>query len=512
LNPPADPRIRCDKWIGPADTREAHVGVSIVLLQAALWVCMGVLFQGSIQNDVAEGVVDGPEWQLSYLRHPPLSSWLSGLASTTGSMRYVVLFSIALAFACSAFAMGAAFVARVDGRGAGLVALLGGLASPYGTYWPLKFNHNIGVMPFWAMTIWAAWAAFESDMLAPWIGLGVIAGLGFWAKYAILQLLIPLTLLFVATPAWRRKALTPGPWVAALICLAIVTPHFIDVLRKGATTIKWAIHTAHADAPNRVGSMAQFLLDCVLANLPFALIAWAACGRVGLVTAIKSMFARGMRNRLDAYLHVASIGPILVILGAGPFGVHLFYHWVTPLTVGFAVWWGHAAHRAGLRVLPRRAFLVFAGCGALTVGGYVAVRELAPLYLRPGVAAYEEMDGPALAELAQHYWASHESGPIPYIVSFGGKVGFQAAGSIVFDLPYRVRVLKDGLAINLPRIDIDDIRRRGALVVAGNAPAHESLQGVEVAVRNVESFPRPVVARNVSSPPTIYFGVIEPGS
>jgi 4-amino-4-deoxy-L-arabinose transferase-like glycosyltransferase len=147
--------------------------------------------RAGVINDIAEGVVDGPEWQLSYLRHPRLSSWLSGLASTTGPWRCAVLFSIALGFACAAFAIGAGFIARVDRRAAGIVALMAGLASPYASYWPLKFNHNISVMPFWAMTIWAAWYAFEGGALGAWALLGVIVGLGLWAKYAILHLVIP---------------------------------------------------------------------------------------------------------------------------------------------------------------------------------------------------------------------------------------------------------------------------------------------------------------------------------
>jgi hypothetical protein len=122
------------------------------------------------------------------------------------------------------------------------------------------------------------------------------------------------------------------------------------------------------------------------------------------------------------------------------------------------------------------------------------------------------MDGPALAELAEDYWADHGAGPIPYIVSFDGKVGFQTASSIVFDLPYRVRVLKDGLAINAPWIDIADLRRRGALAIMGEPlPARRSVQGAEVEVRAITAFSRPPM-RGAKARPTIYFGVIAPGS
>jgi 4-amino-4-deoxy-L-arabinose transferase-like glycosyltransferase len=478
----------------------------------AIWVGLGVSWQGSIDNDVAEGVVDGSAWQLSYLRHPPLSSWLSGLASAAGPYRYAVLFSIALAFACAAFAVGAAFVRRLDGRAAGLVALMAGLGSPYAAYWPLKFNHNIGVMPFWALIILTAWQAFEGGSLAAWALFGVVVGLGLWAKYAILQLVGPLALLFFAVPEWRRKTRTAGPWIAGLICVAIIAPQLIDVAHKGATTLQWAIHRTGSDALQRLGWMVMFLFDAVLANLTLALIAWAACGWVPLLRAIRSMLARATRSRLGLFLHVVALGPVLVVIAAGPFGVRLFYHWVTPLAIGFALWWGHAAGRAGLRRVPRRAWLVYFVWAALVAVGYVGVWEFLARQSPLSTSGYAQMDGPALAKLAEDFWAAHGSGRIPYIVSYDGKVGFQAAGSIVFDLPYRVRAFKDGLTINAPWIDVADVRRSGALVVSGDPLApHASLDGAEVEIRDVEAFSRPVM-RGVKAPPKIYFGVIAPNS
>jgi hypothetical protein len=495
-----------------AVARGAYLPVALVLLQIAVWVGLGVLLHGSIDNDVAEGVVDGSAWQLSYLRHPPLSSWLSGLASTAGPFRYAALFSIAMAFACGAFAIGAAFVRRFDGRAAGLVALMAGLGSPYASYWPLKFNHNIGIMPFWALAIGAAWQAFEGGSLGAWALFGLVVGLGLWAKYALLQLIGPLALLFFAIPEWRKQALTAGPWIAGLICLAIIAPQAIDVAHKGGTTLKWAIHQTQSGALQRIAWMVLFVLDAVLANLTLALIAWAACGRAPLLQAIRSMAAPETRTRLDLFLHVAAWGPVLVIVLAGPFGVRLFYHWVTPLAIGFAVWWGHAAARAGLRRIPRRAWLVYFGWLAVSVLGYFAVWGFLARQSPLSTAGYPQMDGPALARLAEDYWAGHGGDRIPYIVSYDGKIGFQAAGSIVFDLPYRVRVFKEGDRENAPWIDVADVRRKGALVVFGQLPsAGRRLDGGAVEIRDIEAFSRPVMP-GVKAPPTIYFGVIAPSS
>jgi hypothetical protein len=255
--------------------------------------------------------------------------------------------------------------------------------------------------------------------------------------------------------------------------------------------------------------MAAFVVDATLANAPMALIAWLACGGERLKAAIRAMIAPTTRTRLDLFLHFAVIGPVVLIILAAPFGVRVFYHWLTPVTVGFAAWWGHAAARAGLLAMPRRAWFAFAAWAFVVVVGYVGVREAWRLQSPLSTGAYAEMDGPALAALAERYWAAHSDGPIPYIVSYDGKIGFQAAGSIVFDLPYRVRVLEGGDRRNAPWVDVADLRRRGALVVAGNPDLKATIEGEPVEVRDLTAFARPTLPE-VKASPQIYFGVISP--
>ena len=482
---------------------------ALVGLQICAWAALGALFEGSIDLDVAEGVVDGPEWRLSYLRHPPLSSWLSGVASMAGPWRYVLLFAMALAFGCGAFALVSLFIRRLDSRAAGLVALLAGLGSPYATYWPLKFNHNIGVMPFWALVLWTAWNAFEGGSLASWAMFGAAVGFGLWAKYAILHLVAPLGAAFLLTPEWRKRLAGPGPWLAAAIAVAIVAPQAIDVLRHGATTLKWATHTTDSGAGERIGWMAAFVLGAALANVPMALISWTACGGERLTAAIRAMVTPAKMTRLDLFLHFAVVGPVVLIILAAPFGVRVFYHWVTPVSVGFAAWWGHAAARAGLRVLPRRAWPVFTLWALLVVAGYVGAREEWRFQSPLSTGAYAEMDGPGLAALAERYWAAHRDGPIPFIVSFDGKVGFQAGGSIVFDLPYRVRALGGGDTRNAPWIDVAELERRGALVVADRPNPKATIDGAPIEIRDLTAFVRPTLP-GVKAPPMIYFGLMAP--
>ena len=494
--------------LGASERQGPLRALAQVAVQVVLWAAIAVAFQNSVENDVAEGAVDGPAWQLSYLRHPPLPSWVTGLAEMAGPGRSWALYLAALSFACAAFYIVNRFTARTQGAAAGWVALSGGLASPYASYWPIKFNHNIAVMPFWALTIFAAWEAFETGAPLAWAALGAAVGAGLWAKYALLHLLIPLTLLFFADSKYRARLFSAGPYLALAVAGALIAPHVVDVARKGGTTLTWALHTTPEPTGQRYADMVILALDAVAANAPFALVAWAACGGRPLWRGVTSMFDRSTRTPLDVFLTVAAVGPVIVIEAAGPFGIHLYYHWLTAVSVSFAAWWGRAAFRSGLQEIPRRGWIVYAAGVAATAVGFVAVREIAPILSPPHGSAYAEMDAAALDRIVAAYWR----GPAPfvYIVSLGGKHAFQAAGSVEFDSGGRARVFKDAKAINAPWLDPADIRRRGALVIATEKPpATVEIAGRPAAIADVRRIDRPLT-RGRQAPPTLWLGAIPP--
>jgi len=483
------------------------VVASLMLVQGALWIATPLLLNGSIPLDVAEGAVLGPEWRLSYPIHPPFTVWLTGLAWMLGGFRYAAVDAIGFVLASGAFAAVAALVTKVDRPASGLVTLLIGFATPYATYVPIGLNHNIGLMPFWAAALAAGWYAFEGGSLFRWAVFGLVVGLGLWAKYAILHLIIPLAAVFFLVPRWRRQAFTLGPWLALLVCAAVVAPQAVDVVRNGSTTVQYATRTVDSTPFVRLLWIAEFALDCALAQASMAIIALVACGRAPLIAAIRAMMSPKSANHFDIFCNAAALGPILVILVAALFGVHPHYLWITAPSLSFALWWGRAAGHAGFIAAPRRAFAVFAALAAFCVVTYVGTREIAPRL--GGKLQYVDSDGPALAALAQSYWSQHQAGPIPYIVTFGEQSGLQAGGSIVFDLPYRVRLLQDNDPANEPWTNLADLSRRGALIVSTRRLTPETwIRSAEI--QDIQELKRPM-ARGATSD-SIFFAILPPDS
>ncbi len=478
--------------------------VVAALANMALWTVMPLFVESSLRLDAAEGQIGGPFWLLSYPKHPPFWEWLIALSKLTGPLRYFTVYLIGQTFAVGGFALAAWGMAKENGREAATIAFVLGLASPFTTYVPIQVNPNIILMPFWAITLWTGYWAFERASLKAWIVFGLAVGLGIWAKYSILHLVLPIGLLFLSVPAYRRQLLTPRPWIAALVTIAVVTPHAVSVWLRDGDSLHYAMRTFETSSVEKWGLFGNFLMNVGILQAVMAGIVAVTVGWRPLLASIRRGFSFDQSTRLDWYLHAASFGPVIIVLASPLFDARPRALWVTPFVIGFAIWWGHFAMRAR-EVFNSHRLAQFGGFwAAVFVATYLLVRLLGPLV--GGHASYPELDSRKLTKLAEDAWRTYDSGPIPYIIGIPNQGGRHAIGSIAFDLPYRVAAIEDGSPASAPWVDFNDIKKKGALVVAiGEFPAN--LQLVDTPVRLVGSFVRPTT-RGTTKTRLVSFGII----
>ena len=151
----------------PARNPPAQVGLIIgaaIALHLTVWLCLPLALEGSIRLDVAEHVLQGREWLLTYPKQPPLSMWLVALASELGPARYVAVYLLGLLLALFGLLCAALLLLCQKGWSTAALAVFIGLASPFLTYVPIELNHNIGVMPFWGLAVAAGFFAFEREI------------------------------------------------------------------------------------------------------------------------------------------------------------------------------------------------------------------------------------------------------------------------------------------------------------------------------------------------------------
>ena len=94
---------------------------------------------------------------------------------------------------------------------------------------PIFAFYGIGMTidpPFifmWLLSLLLMHWAWKTASLLPWGLLGLAVGMGILCKYTMAVFFLPALLLLMFSPA-RRQLLSPGPYLALFLCLAVISP------------------------------------------------------------------------------------------------------------------------------------------------------------------------------------------------------------------------------------------------------------------------------------------------
>ena len=94
---------------------------------------------------------------------------------------------------------------------------------------------------FWALGMLLLWRALQQGTLTQWVGIGVVCGLGLMSKYTMLAFVGSAFLVLLADAGGRRQLARPGPWIAAVVAVAILAPNLAWNWQHDFPTIR---HTA----------------------------------------------------------------------------------------------------------------------------------------------------------------------------------------------------------------------------------------------------------------------------
>ena len=187
-----------------------------------VWSVLPVFFASSVPLDVAEGINWGSEWQWGYYKHPPFSSWV--LYSFYKIFGHVGPYLLSQLHVLLTLVLVYQLGKKVWSQETALLGSALSLAVVYYTYPSLEFNHNVAQFPIWAGLYLAFYQALTRNRLTDWLLLGVVGGLGMLTKYSVIFLLLPMTLYLLLPKQWSLLK-TPNPWIAAVVMLAVFSPH-----------------------------------------------------------------------------------------------------------------------------------------------------------------------------------------------------------------------------------------------------------------------------------------------
>jgi hypothetical protein len=422
-----------------------------------VWTVLPILLSPNLQLDLVEDLALGKEWQLGYWKHPPLPWWIADFAfRLSGSIYSVYVLGPLAAVAC----MYAVWILgrEIAGPFKALLAVLALEGIHFYNFSAVKFAHDQMQLPFWALTGLFFYRALARQRALDWLSAGAFLALAFWSKYAAFALAATLGLFLLLDPMARRAWRTPGPYLMALAFFVVIGPNLWWLVNSGFMPLRYvdarAISAAHwyeyVEFPLRwVASQAFFLL-------PAMLLLALLIGRRGFQPARASSADASFARR---YVTAIALGPFAVttivaaLLGRLPVALWGYPLWsFAPLAV--LMWAGPIGDPRRLRAFAALAIAVL-----LAIPAAYTMIELFEPFARDRPKA-TQFPGRQLAEIVTREWRQATGAPLVYV---GG--GEFSANNVAVYSRDRPHVVVRGDPKLSPWVDVDDLRRRGLVLV-----------------------------------------------
>jgi 4-amino-4-deoxy-L-arabinose transferase-like glycosyltransferase len=447
-------------WI---EGRPQAAFAAFLALHFAVWTALPALLYANLPLDLIEALTYGREWQLGYDKLPPLPWWLV-------EIMHRIFDADAAYYALAQIAVIVAFVAvwatarKLVGATGALVSVLIIDGMHYLQYTAVKFNHDVIQLPFWGLAGYAFHAALKRGRLEHWALLGFSFGAALWAKYFVVVLAAPYLLFLLFDRDARRVLATPGPWLALVVALAVAAPHVIWLVQNDFLPLAYAEHRATVVRGwfDHILHPAVFAGSQIFFLLPMFFIASALFWPRPRERA---------ENTADAFdrriVTLLAFGPgAAMILLTALSGRGAIAMWGYPLWLYVGLWLVLIARTWLDHDRLTRLVAAWAAVFAIFVIIFAVNYTVLPLLDHRYRAVF--FPGNSLAAALTQRFHDATGQKLDYVVG-----SMWDGGNLAHYSPDQPQVLIDGLPQRTPWIDLDDLHKKGAIVVwVGGDNAH----------------------------------------
>jgi 4-amino-4-deoxy-L-arabinose transferase-like glycosyltransferase len=417
---------RLNVWIAalllrPTSATAGMLGCVAVFLLIGLFIDILMKRAETLFMDCTEAYAWGMQFLGGYGRHPPLTGWIAGLwyrvfpaANWSSYALSQAMTGIALV---SIYLIGRRVLGR---RRATLVVFVMMLYPLFVGAKSDRFNNYQVLLAVLPLTVWLFLRAYEQPSVKSGLALGLAAAAATLTIYSAVFGLIGIALAAVLHPGRRRFFTNAAPYVAAIVYVLALTPHFVWLVDNGFSSLRWAggFVGGASDRPNAASYLGQHFALLALCPVGAAIALWP--WRLRAVHE-KAPFA-GERPLVLIVAGVLVAGPVVMAL---LFNIFLKPDWGNPFffLIPIAV-----ASLLPNVLLTRQAVAKSAWVAAIFT---IALLLGAPVF---SWARFKKLpdDGPyrpfseAAAQITQ-LWRDRFHSALPIVVS-----GFEVAAPIVF--------------------------------------------------------------------------------
>ncbi|MCX2725199.1 glycosyltransferase family 39 protein [Roseibium salinum] len=414
--------------------------------------------------DVVEGFAWGRELQLGYTKHPPMQAWLLELSYHLTGGHYFGGYWLSALCAALGYLMIWTLSKRLGLSGWQAFWAIALTSVTFYFTLPLpEFNPNILQIPVWAGMILLFHRALEKGHWLDWVALGALAAFGLYTKYFVLLLIGAIGLYTLVFGDARRHLASAGPWLAALVCAALLVPHILWLLDTDLLTFRYA--ASRSNPP-------ESFLDHILNPLSFLaaqignhagpfLVVLAGLGWTGVKTfrttrrqSVQSLAAHG-----DRFLLWFAFVPLVVVLVSSAVSGNEFEHmWGTPMFVLSGIAAVRFLALPGSLPFPRRALAAAIAIQAIFLGVIFGQAVLEPYWKQKQTRMH--YPGKAVAAELAAIWKSETGSDLAYVAG-----DMWSAAHITLYAPGRPSMFYLHDRDVSPWIDVADVQARGLMVV-----------------------------------------------
>ncbi len=385
------------------------------LAHALIWSVVPALLIGNMHQDTLEAAYWGSDYSWGYAEHPPLLSWVIGLALRIG---HAPIFTLLL-ISQIGMVVAAAYVWRTvrlyAGPNSAAMAAMLTLISPAATVYGVQVNHNSFLAPFWAAALFYGLVYLEGGKWRDAALFAVATGLGLLVKYEMAFIVVCLFGLALFVPKFRPAFRRPATYVAILIAGAIIAPHVVWLAQNSGPSVAYALgRHKMTDAGRLAVSAGNALVGLfVLFAVPavILLVANARCG------AAERSAWRSARGAIGAAL---AFGPFLVMLVGVAATLQIAKPlWTTPMTsssaVGLMLLFPLGDERASGERGIAKAIVLLSAVAMMGFLAYLFVADIVSAARGEPMVTYAA-DTRKLGAAVEDFWQAHTSEPLECIV------------------------------------------------------------------------------------------------
>jgi 4-amino-4-deoxy-L-arabinose transferase-like glycosyltransferase len=365
-------------------------GLAAITLARLLWLAVQ---PADLYPDEAQYWFWAQHPALGYYSKPPLIAWLIALTTRAfGDSEFAIRLSAPLLHTCVA-ALVYLIGARLYDRRIGFWSALGYASLPGVSVSAFIISTDAALLPFWAAALYAFIRAREHDSRFWWAAVGLAAGFGLLAKYAMAYWLLS-ALGFVLVVRSERRHLPALPGAAAVAVLIYLPNFWWNWSHRFVSYLHVRDNADLAAAPLHPGAFLEFL------GSQFGVFGPLFFAGLLAVTLTGAAF-REPRARLLAIFSL----PILAMMLAVSLLSHAEPNWAAPtyvsgivLVVAWALergWRTAIAFSIGVNLVLAAA--VFGGGGALAAAGVPLPAKSDPLHRLRGWRTLGRTVGASLA-------------------------------------------------------------------------------------------------------------------